>query len=470
MNKSFLLAALLCALNTFAADVSGREVTVYLTAKDTNQRLAKAGVLKFEPKTQPGEREKTVFVYPSKKFQTFLGIGAALTDASAETFYKLPKEKQQEFLKAYFDPKEGIGYTLARTHIHSCDFSSESYTYVTDGDKELKSFDISHDEKFRIPFIKEARAAAGGNLPIFVSPWSPPAWMKTSTNMLQGGKLKLEFADSWANYFVKFIKAYERKGIPIWGLTVQNEPMARQTWESCIYTADEERDFITNNLGPTLAKAGLQDKKLIIWDHNRDLIFHRASTILDDPQAAKYVWGVGYHWYSGDQFNNLKLVQDAYPKINLLVTEACNYPWDFAKINDWHWGESYGWSMINDFNNGAVGWTDWNILLDETGGPNHVNNFCYAPVHGDTHTGQLHYMNSYYYIGHFSKFIRPGAKRVASSSMTDSLVSTAFQNKDGSIVVVVMNNTDKEQPFFLWCDGQAAKTTSPAHSIQTLVF
>jgi glucosylceramidase len=334
----------------------------------------------------------------------------------------------------------------------------------------LNSFDLSHDRKYRIPFIKEVRAAAGKDLPLYVSPWSPPAWMKTSNDMLQGGKLNPEFAASWANYFVKFIKAYEQEGIPIWGLTVQNEPMAKQTWESCIYTAEEERDFVKNHLGPTLAKAGLKSKRLIVWDHNRDLVYHRASTIMDDPAAAKFVWGVGYHWYSGDQFNNLKLVQDAYPKLNLLVTEACNYPWDFAKINEWHWGEKYGQNMINDFNNGAVGWTDWNILLDETGGPNHVKNYCYAPVHGDTRTGQLHYMNSYYYIGHFSKFIRPGAKRIASSSMKDDLLTTAFQNKDGSIVVVVMNNSDEELPFLLWSSGQAAKATSPAHSIQTLVF
>jgi len=470
MKKSFLLTALGCVCNIFAMDAPAREVTVYLTAKDTNQRLTKSGVLQFKPKPQPGEQEKTVFVYPSQQFQTFLGIGAALTDAAAETFYKMPKTKQQEFLKAHFDPKAGIGYTLLRTPIHSCDFSSASYTYVKDGDRELGSFDIAPDRKYRIPFIKEVRAAVGREFTLYVSPWSPPAWMKTSTNMLQGGKLKPEFAASWANYFTKFIKAYEQEGIPIWGLTVQNEPMATQTWESCIFTAEEERDFVKNHLGPTLGRAGLQDRKLIVWDHNRDLIVHRTSTILDDPEAAKYVWGVGYHWYSGEQFNNLKLVQDTYPKINLLVTEACNYPWSFAKINEWHWGENYGRSMINDFNNGAVGWTDWNILLDETGGPNHVSNFCYAPVHGDTRTGLLHYMNSYYYIGHFSKFIRPGAKRISSSAMTDNLLTTAFRNPDGSIVVVVMNSTDKEQPFFLWCEGKAAKASSPAHSIQTLVF
>ena len=132
---------------------------------------------------------------------------------------------------------------------------------------------------------------------MFVSPWSPPAWMKTNNSVLHGGKLKKEFDQSWANFYIKFINAYEKQGIPIWGLTVQNEPMATQTWESCLYTAEDERDFVKNYLGPTLQKAGMSGKKLIVWDHNRDLMYQRASTILEDPAAAKYVWGVGYHWY-----------------------------------------------------------------------------------------------------------------------------------------------------------------------------
>ena len=128
------------------------------------------------------------------------------------------------------------------------------YTYVTDGDKELKSFNVAHDEKYKNSTDQKAMEAAGGKLNLFVSPWSPPAWMKDNNDMLHGGKLKPEFYDSWANYYVKFIQAYEKEGIPVWGLTVQNEPMAKQTWESCMYTADEERNFIKNNLGPTLQK------------------------------------------------------------------------------------------------------------------------------------------------------------------------------------------------------------------------
>ena len=453
----------------------GKTVLVYTTADSTDYRLSSTGTLAFKEKKQPFENEISVFVDPGKTYQEFMGIGAALTDASAETFAKLPKDKQQEFLKAYFDKENGIGYTLARTNIHSCDFSSGSYTYVTDGDKELASFTIDHDKKYRIPFIKAAINAAGGKLTLYASPWSPPAWMKDNNDILHGGKLKADFYQSWANYYPKFIKAYEKEGIPVWGITIQNEPMATQRWESCIYTAEEEKDFLKNFLGPTMHKEGLADKKIIVWDHNRDLIYQRAVTYFTDPDVSKYAWGTGFHWYEdwsgGEQmFENLKKVNESFPDKPLLFTEGCNGPFNMQKINDWKWGERYGKSMINDFNGGTVGWTDWNILLDETGGPNHVQNFCYAPVHADTKTGQLIYMNSYYYIGHFSKYIKAGAKRIVSSPTRSQLLSTAFKNPDGTIVVVVMNEKNLKTPFFLWINGNAAETVALPHSINTYVI
>ncbi|HEU4390084.1 MAG TPA: glycoside hydrolase family 30 protein [Blastocatellia bacterium] len=455
--------------------IEGRKVAVYTTAANSNSRLSATDTLTFKPMGQPLETQTCVFVDPSKRFQTVLGIGGALTDASAETFAKLPKAKQSEILSAYFDVNKGIGYTLARTNIHSCDFSSGSYTYVDEGDAELKSFSISHDRQFRIPFIKQALAAAGGKLIIFASPWSPPAFMKDNKSMLQGGKLKTESYQSWANYYTKFVKAYQREGIPIWGITIQNEPMATQRWESCIYSAEEERDFLKNYLGPTMKREGLGDKKIIAWDHNRDLIYQRVSTILADPKAAQYVWGIGFHWYepwSGGEpmHDNVKLVQQSFPDKNLIFTEGCADSFNAQKLDDWKLGEQYGRSMINDFNNGAVGWTDWNVLLDETGGPNHVKNFCFAPVHADTKTGQLIYTNSYYYIGHFSKFVRPGAKRIASSPSRSQLLSAAFINPDGRVSVVVMNQSDKKTSYYLWVDGNAAEVNSLPRSIQTLVF
>jgi len=448
-------------------------IKIYTTAQNTSLKLSPVEDIQFADAGSLVERKVFIFLDDSRGFQTMLGIGGAITDASAETFARLTPDQQHELLKAYFDSKEGIGYTLARTNMQSCDFSSGSYSYVAENDKDLKSFDIQQDEKYRIPLIKKAMATAG-KLTLYVSPWSPPAWMKDNNDVLHGGKLLPKYQQSWANFFVKYIKEYEKRGIPVWGLTVQNEPLAVQKWESCIFTAEEERDFIKNYLGPTLQKNGLSSKKLIAWDHNRDFVYQRASTILNDPAAAKYIWGIGYHWYEtwtgGDmQFNNVKMVNDNFPQKNLLFTEGCAENFKADRINEWSLGEKYGRSMINDFNAGTVGWTDWNILLDEKGGPNHVGNFCMAPVHFDPSKG-LQYTNSYYYIGHFSKFIKPGAKRINASSNRTGLITTAFKNTDGSIAVVVMNGTDDKIDYQLYMKGKAAQTSSLPHSISTLVF
>jgi glucosylceramidase len=297
--------------------------------------------------------------------------------------------------------------------------------------------------------------------------------MKDNNNMLKGGKLLPQYRQAWANYYVKFIQAYEARNIPVWGLAVQNEPMATQRWESCIFTAEDERDFIKEYLGPTLAKNGMSSKRLIAWDHNRDLMYQRASTLHNDAAAAKYIWGIGFHWYEtwtggGMQFDNLKRVAEAFPAQSLIFTEGCAESFRPERINEWVLGEKYGRSIINDLNCGTVGWTDWNILLDDKGGPNHVGNFCFAPVHADA-SGKLVYTNAYYYLGHFSKFIRPQAKRIVSSSSRDKLLTTAFVNADGKIAVVVMNTSDEKITYHLWMDGQAAEVSALPRSIVTVV-
>jgi glucosylceramidase len=452
-----------------------KTITVFTTAENTNLRLTQTDKLSFSSSKQPLETEICVFVEPTKIFQNFLGIGGAITDASAEVYAKLSKEKQQEFINAYYDKEKGIGYSLMRTTIHSSDFSSGSYTYIKDGDKDLKTFNIDHDRQYRIPMLKEAIKTAGGKLLLYVSPWSPPAFMKSNGSMLKGGTLLPEYYQSWANYYTKFIKAYEKEGMPIWGLTVQNEPMATQTWESCVYSAEAERDFLKNFLGPTMKKEGLGDKKIVVWDHNRDLMNQRANVIFSDPEASKYAWGMGFHWYetwAGGEpmFDNVRKVHEAYPSKNLLFTEGCVEKFDAKKYQFWANGERYGTSMINDFNNGTVGWTDWNILLDQNGGPNHVGNFCFAPIHADTNLGELIYTPSYYYIGHFSKFIRPDAKRVSTAVSRSSLISTSFLNKDGKMVTVVMNQSDKSVTYNLIIATEKTVAVIPAHGIQTLVY
>jgi glucosylceramidase len=450
-------------------------LTVYTTAKDTDHRLTKTGTYPFRERVQPTEGEISIFVNSSKQFQKFLGIGGSFTDASAEVFAKLDNAKQEEFLEAYYDTEKGIGYSLARTTIHSSDFGSASHTYIDEGDKALETFTIEKDKQFRIPLIKRATEAAGGELLLYASPWSAPAFMKSNNNMLRGGKLLPEYYESWAKYYTKFIEAYESEGMPIWGISIQNEPMATQRWESMIYTAQEERDFLKNHLGPAMEEAGFGDKNIVVWDHNRDLLTDRANVILDDPEAYKYVWGVGYHWYEtwagGDSMHdNLAAVKESYPEIELLFTEGTVEGFREDRYQYWPNAERYARSMIKDFNIGTVGWTDWNLLLDHTGGPNHVSNFCFAPIHADTRTGELIYTPTYYYIGHFSKFIRPEAKRISTSSSRSVLLATSFINTDNQIATVVMNETDNAIDYHFLADMQQVTLTIPARSMQTLVY
>jgi glucosylceramidase len=358
---------------------------IYGTDREAGRQLSETDPALFAPLEQPEEHTPTIMLDASKRFQTIVGIGGALTDASAETFFKMPAERQNELLTAFFDREKGSGYSLCRTSIHSCDFSSASYSYDdVAGDTGLVHFSIAPDLKFKIPFIRAAVERSGGELRLLASPWSPPAWMKTNNDMLQGGKLRAEYRRAWADYFIRFVRDYEKAGVPVWGLTVQNEPMAVQPWESCIFTAAEERDFVKDCLGPALRHSGLSRVKLMVWDHNRGIMYQRAQVVYDDPLAAQYVWGTAFHWYVGDHFDNVRLVHDAYPEKELLFTEGSVEKFDGARLLEWSAGETYARSMINDFNNWASGWLAWNVLLDEQGGPNHVGNYCMAPIIGDT--------------------------------------------------------------------------------------
>ena len=451
-----------------------RRLTVYTSAQGALPYLSPTTSAPLQAAEQVKESDTAVFITTRHRFQTVLGIGGAVTDATAEVFAQLTAPQQEELLQAWFDPVKGMSYSLLRTTIHSSDFSPASYTYIDEGDAALKTFSIAHDHAYRLPMVKRALAAAQGKLSVYASPWSAPAFMKTNASMVQGGKLLPQFANTWALYIAKFIQAWEAQGVPMWGITVQNEPMAVQRWESMIYTAEEERDFLKNHLGPVLRAQGLGERKIVVWDHNRDLIAQRADTILSDPEAAQYVWGVGYHWYetwSGGEpmVRNVAATQAAWPKINLLLTEATVERYDPARLYDWANAERYGSAMIQDFNAGAVGWTDWNLLLDETGGPNHVGNFCFAPVHADTRTGEVHYTPSFFYFGHFSKFIRPGAVRVSATTSRSTLEATAFRNPDGSVATVVMNRGAAAITYTLQIDGQQAVLTIAPRAIQTVV-
>ena len=471
------LAAVACILRGLAAGGAADEITTsqpppatfrtILTVKDTEARLTEQSASPFGQMAD--NSLATVFVDPSKQFQTIEGFGGAFTEAAAVTWQKLGPTNQQAVINAYFDATTGHGYTLCRTHINSCDFSESNYAYdEVAGDTELKHFSIARDQKALLPMIQAALATSKTPFKLFASPWSPPAWMKTNGEMNHGGRLKPEYRQAWADYFVRYLQEYKEEGVNLWGLTTQNEPEANTGWDTCQYTPAEQRDFIRDYLGPTLKRAQLEKIKVMAWDHNRDDIVEYADVIYADPVASRYIWGTAYHWYSDGAFQNMAAHHDAWPEKPLLLTEACQD--GGPHIGDWGVGEHYATAIINDLNRWSVGWLDWNLVLDEGGGPNHANNFCSAPIIADTKHDKLLFQSSYYYLGHFARFIRPGARRILCSSSQSKLEATACVNPEGTVAVVVLNRNQEAIKFNLKSRKAATQVTLPAHAIATYLL
>lgn len=409
-----------------------------------------------------------VWANPAIQFQEIEGFGGAFTEAAAVTWQQLSLTQRNAVLHAYFETDGGHGYTLCRLHMNSCDFALGNYAHAeVAGDLALEHFSIARDREALLPFIQAAQRIAGTALNLLASPWSPPAWMKSNGHMNRGGKLLPQFRAVWAQCYVKFVQAYAKEGVPIWGVSVQNEPMAVQRWDSCIYTAEEERDFVRDFLGPALEHAGLGHVRIVIWDHNRDEMVERASVVLSDPEAAKYVWGTGFHWYVEDHFDHVQLVHDAWPDKKLLFTEGCQEGGPHE--GEWEVGERYARSIINDLNHWTVGWIDWNLLLNSHGGPNHVGNYCGAPLLVDEQNDRVLRQSSYAYIGHFSRFIRPGARRILCAATKQVLECTAFQNPDDTVVVVVMNRSEGDVHFSVKIEGIQWAVHLPPHAIGSYV-
>ena len=438
--------------------------TVYLTSKESKARIKKVpeSELLHDSKTE----SMSIKVDKNLTRQSILGFGGAFTEASASIYDQLETDKKNEIIQAYFGDS-GNQYNMGRTHINSCDFSLGNYALCEQEDRKLTDFSIERDKKMLIPFIKEALKKASSPIFLMASPWSPPPWMKTNDQMNHGGKLKEEFQDTWAEYYCKYIEFYERDGIPIWGISVQNEPEAVQTWDSCIYTGEEERDFIKNFLGPALKRNKYLDKKLVIWDHNRDVMVERSRAVLSDPDAAKYVWGTGFHWYNGDHFDEVQKVHDEFPDKELIFTEGCQE--GGPHNGSWDLGERYATSIINDLNRYTVAWIDWNLLLDERGGPNHVGNYCSAPIIVNTKTQELLYQSSYFYLGHFSRFFSRGDKIIECENTSNQLLSLSGINKNGRLTTTIMNKEEDSIPF-LYDNGSEKKSYSiPPRSIITII-
>lgn len=438
------------------------------TSKDAGERLSQVEVGKtVKSKTyEPGETSRWLNILPDEKYQSIIGFGGAFTEAAAVTLNKLSQANQEKVVRAYFSQTEGHAYNMGRVHIHSCDFALGNYTYVDDMDEDLKTFSIEHDKAQIIPFIKRAQATRGQAISLLASPWSPPAWMKTNGQMNNGGSLLDKYQGTWAKYYSKFLSAYKAEGLSMWGVTVQNEPAAVQVWDSCIYSAEQERDFVKNHLGPRLHKDGHDDVRILVWDHNRDIIVERVAPIYKDEEAAKYVWGAGIHWYVSEAFENVGQVHKNWPDKHLLFTEGCQE--GGVQIGKWYTGERYGRNIIGDFNNWNEGFLDWNLLLDETGGPNHVNNLCDAPIIGDTKNDEVIFNASYYYIGHFSRYVLKDAVRIGLAGDCKINQAVAFQNPDGTYVLVIMNESDNDVTWTVGFGDERIRAELRPHSIVTI--
>ena len=392
--------------------------------------------------------------------------GGALTEAAAYTYARMSAEKQQQLLALFFG--DGNHYNFCRLHIQSCDFALGNYAYVEDAkDTGLDSFSIERDRKYIIPFAKAA-LEKNSKIQFLASPWSPPAFMKTNGEMNHGGKLKKEYYQMWADMVARYVSAYRDEGITIQQLTVQNEPAAVQTWDSCIFSVFEEAEFACRYLRPALDRAQHSDVKINVWDHNKEKILERAAESFSVEGARDVIDGIAFHWYTGEHFDALAEVHRQYPDKALIFTEGCVEYSRFEVENQIQNAEMYAHDIIGDFNAGMNGFIDWNLILDRQGGSNHVGNYCDAPVMCDVDADTIDVKLSYSYIGHFSRFIRPGARRILVSKYSPDIETTAFQNEDGGKVLVILNRSEKEVEFVVSVEGKrSGKMKIGKHSIMT---
>lgn len=440
---------------------------MFTTCQENDQKVVRIYETGFVPDVKETEMS-VVNLYPQVTYQTWEGFGGALTESSAYTMSKMNPEDYKKIVDAYYGPN-GIGYNMGRLHLDSCDFSLDNYCAIEDAeDNNFESFSMERDEKYVQPLVKSVMAACDENVILLLSPWTPPAFMKDTKVRNGGGRLLKESYEEYAKYFCHYIKEYEKRGININCLTIQNEPLAVQTWDSCQYTGEEEKEFLKNYLYPEMRKQGLGHVGIYIWDHNKERVFERAEEILDE-ETIKMVEGIAFHWYSGDHFETLEMVQKMFPGKKLMHSEGCVEYSRYGAGNEVEHAEKYAHDIIGDMNAGTNSFIDWNIVLDEKGGPNHVFNYCGAPIMCDTKTKTFECKLTYDYIGHFSKYIRPNAKRIGWSKYTDKIEMTAFQNNDGTVAAVFLNRTKENIRVSVRIKKEVTRITIAPNSINTLI-
>ncbi|MBW8191131.1 hypothetical protein K0504_08800 [Neiella marina] len=456
-------------------------------------------------------------IKPAQVYQRYYGFGASFTESSAWNLAAIPVAARKQVLTRLFSPTEGAGFTLTRTHINSSDYSNNHYSYVDVGDTALASFSVHEDMKGfsgdendqvrgielddpsydLIPMILEAKSIAGADFNIIASPWSPPSWMKTGeTAEMTNGHLLPKYHATWAKYISKYITAYAEQGIELWAITPQNEPLHAHDarWDSNGWTATEARDFLRDHLGPQLVKDGHLDTadleagvRVLIYDHNKDEMNNYVAPTYQDPDASKYAWGTGFHWYTNSKLaeNNwyqaeLAELQQNWPGKAMIHTEssididADDPIGQYWRLSTDYAGtfipfDTYAYDIITDLNHGTQGYVEWCVILSHKGQPNPYDNFNSAPVLINPTTNEVIYTPLYYLLSHFSKFIRPDAHRIGlEGDAIEGLTYTAAHNPDGSIAVVAFNRNDQPYTLALTLDGNHYTADIAARAMQTI--
>ncbi|KAI1301596.1 Lysosomal acid glucosylceramidase [Halotydeus destructor] len=400
----------------------------------------------------------------TRTYQEIIGFGGAFTDAAGININSLTSDLSAKIIENYYSDN-GLEYTVGRVPIGGTDFSTRAYSLDdVEGDFQLANFSLAkEDYEFKLPLIKMAKLKSSQGIKLFASAWSAPAWMKTNNDAIGLGwligKAGGRYYKLWAKYYVKFLEAYEANGITFWGLTTGNEPTngfkPNFAFNCMGWKPEWMRDFLKLDLGPALSEAGYgRDKlKIMVYDDNRNYLPHWADVILRDPSAAQYVAGTAVHWYNNASHHLLSSLHHLHPNYFILATEACE-GWAFGEtqhviLGSWERAETYTVDIMKDLQNWATGWVDWNLALDEQGGPNWVENYVDSPIIVNATANEFYKQPMFYALGHFSKFLPPGSRRVeVKASITcpvsfencsDSVLSVAFQAPDGSTVVIFLN-------------------------------
>ncbi|MDF4026285.1 glycoside hydrolase family 30 beta sandwich domain-containing protein [Luteibacter sp. PPL201] len=443
-------------------------VEVWLSTADRRLKLAQQHDI---PMTARGSQPADVTVDLRNTYQTMVGFGAAMTDASAWLLRnKLNPAQRKALLDELYGPPPHLNFNMMRLTIGSSDFSLNVYTlddiFFGQTDPDLKHFNIAPNLPDLVPVVQEALAINPG-IRILATPWSAPAWMKVNTNVL-GGELSEDDESVYADYLIKYVDAYRRHGIPIFGLSLQNEPAFQPiTYPGMQMPAAQRARIIANYLGPRLAKRTPRTQ-ILEWDHNWSHP-EQPLEVLSHPDAARYVDGVAWHCYEGNPYNQGK-VHRAFPDKDTYMTECSGGDWASAANGELIWFSRN--LLIESIRQWARGVVYWNLALDENHGPHFGGcSLCKGVVLIDSRTGEVSRNDEYYALAHFSRFVLPDASRVQSNQPDKDLANVAFWNATDGSIVLVMVNSHKDARHIAIAEGQARfEYTMPAQSVATFVW